>query len=80
MEQKLIAKNVNISDYPCIHMAHKSTLFCDNHHDVMDCPDVAVIRKSDGTFGIPIRDGGSSSYEIKYCPWCGMSLPSSNEG
>ena len=27
--------------------------------------------------GIRILDGGSSYLEIKFCPWCGQSLPKS---
>lgn len=28
-------------------------------------------------YGIPIRDGGSSTVRIAYCPWCGRKLPDS---
>lgn len=51
---------------------------CDQHPDPNDCPDVLVTYdpKFD-QFGIPIRDGGSSSLSIRYCPWCGVSFPDS---
>lgn len=45
---------------------------CDEHG--WDCPDVVVRRLDDGTFDIPIYDGGTSGIEIKYCPWCGANL------
>ncbi|MEY9869026.1 hypothetical protein ABIE66_004405 [Peribacillus sp. B2I2] len=28
-------------------------------------------------YGLIIQDGGSSSIEITYCPWCGTKLPGS---
>ena len=51
---------------------------CSSHSDVYDCPDVLVsyIEKFD-EYGLIIHDGGRSSREIKYCPWCGFHLPAS---
>lgn len=49
---------------------------CDQHSRA-DCPDVAIVRYGMGddvSFGIPIRDGGSSFYAIRRCPWCGAVL------
>ena len=28
-------------------------------------------------WGVPIPDGGSSFLVLKFCPWCGIELPSS---
>lgn len=28
-------------------------------------------------WGVAVNDGGTSFIEIKYCPWCGESLPDS---
>ena len=28
-------------------------------------------------YGIPVHDGGGSSVDIRYCPWCGKKLPDS---
>lgn len=38
------------------------------------CPVALVVRWSDGTYGLPVRDGGSSIVEIACCPWCGTAL------
>lgn len=46
---------------------------CDVHDDPSDCPDVVIVRTARG-FGLPIHDGGSSSIEIDFCPWCGAKL------
>ena len=40
----------------------------------MNDVDIIINKWSDGTYGIPIHDGGSSIIEIKYCPWCGETL------
>jgi hypothetical protein len=36
--------------------------------------DVIINKWGNGTYGIPIHDGGSSVIEITYCPWCGTKL------
>ena len=49
---------------------------CEQHACPHDCPDVLVVYKPIfDEFGMPIRDGGSSSMNIRYCPWCGTMLP-----
>lgn len=40
-----------------------------------DDVDVVMNRWKNGTYGIPIHDGGTSVIVIKYCPWCGQQLP-----
>ena len=62
------------AEFPCSHMAHYLSQKCDQHPDPWDCPDAIIILASDGRFGIPIRDGGSSFIEIKFCPWCAARL------
>ncbi len=46
-----------------------------------DNPESAdAVIKYNATFdeyGLPIRDGGSSSIGINYCPWCGTHLSAS---
>jgi hypothetical protein len=37
-------------------------------------PDVVINVWKDGTYGIPIHDGGTSVIVIRYCPWCGSQL------
>lgn len=62
---------------------------CKNMHDfikedngfnaeIYQDPDVLIvyIPKFD-EYGIIIHDGGESSIEIGYCPWCGNKLPDS---
>jgi hypothetical protein len=70
---QLEARAVPLDDVPCVHVAYHSLLNCEVHQNAWECPDVALVR-DDGTFGIPVRDGGSSFIEINYCPWCGQSL------
>ncbi|PWF64368.1 hypothetical protein CBX96_04235 [Shewanella sp. BC20] len=62
----------------CRDMEDAITLDCDQHIDVLECPDVLVsyIPKFD-EYGLIIHDGGSSSLEIRFCPWCGSKLPES---
>ncbi|NIK93271.1 hypothetical protein GZ212_14005 [Mangrovimonas sp. CR14] len=36
--------------------------------------DVVINKRTDGTYGIPIHDGGTSIIEINFCPWCGQNL------
>jgi hypothetical protein len=42
-------------------------------HERHDCPD-ALIRVSKNGFGLWIHDGGTSSIDISFCPWCGAKL------
>jgi hypothetical protein len=48
---------------------------CEDHPDPFDCADNIIVRASDGSYGLPIHDGGSSYIEIRFCPWCGSRLP-----
>lgn len=51
---------------------------CDQHPDPFDCPDSLIHydpEPSDERYGLIIHDGGSSYIAIRYCPWCGASLP-----
>ena len=36
--------------------------------------DVIMNKWRDGSYGIPIHDGGASVIKINYCPWCGLNL------
>lgn len=49
---------------------------CGQHPDRHDCPDCLVeyvdhLRE----YGLIIHDGGTSSLQIRFCPWCGARLP-----
>lgn len=39
-----------------------------------DDVDVVMNKWNDGTYGIPIHDGGTSVIVINFCPWCGEKL------
>ncbi len=39
-----------------------------------DNADIIINKWGNGTYGIPIHDGGTSIIEIKHCPWCGTKL------
>ena len=41
---------------------------------IYDNVDVVMRKWEDGTFGIPIHDGGTSIIKIVFCPWCGQKL------
>jgi hypothetical protein len=43
----------------------------------LDNKDVVMRKWPDGTFGIPIQDGGAAIIKIKFCPWCGKKLKKS---
>jgi len=51
---------------------------CDVHSSDDDCTDrlISYIAKFD-EYGIIIRDGGTASATIAFCPWCGTRLPES---
>ena len=59
----------------CEDLAHHATATCPDHADPFDCPDRVVVRFRDGSYGLPIRDGGTSAIGIAHCPWCGSRLP-----
>ncbi len=69
MQKVLKNRNVETSQYPCVHLAYHSTSNCD-HDNAWEC-DVALVRTSE-CFGIPVRDGGHSLIRINNCPWCGI--------
>ena len=72
--QQLRRRGVDLTNYPCIHVAYQSTHTCDIHSDAWECPDMVLVRTARG-FGIPVRDGGTAVVRIEYCPWCGIKLP-----
>ena len=78
---RLTARGVDVSAYPCPHMAEQATHRCDAHPVPQDCPDVLVRHLAESNrYGIPIRDGGSAVAVIGYCPWCGIRLPAAPPG
>jgi len=55
----------------CDEMRQQLEMTCSTHG--VNCPDIVILR-TDDEFRIPIRDGGSSGYEIRWCPFCGTRL------
>jgi hypothetical protein len=72
-EQQVIKRGHDPSKFPCIHIAYRSTVTCEDHKDPWECPDMTIVKTSDG-YGLPVRDGGSSFIQINNCPWCGIKL------
>jgi hypothetical protein len=62
-------------DYCCEAMRTHVEYRCSDHPDPYDCPDNVVVRTQDGSFGLPVHDGGQSHIVIRFCPWCGAALP-----
>lgn len=60
----------------CLMMAH-ALIVCDGCPDPWACPDTHIVRTGDGRLALPVRDGGRSMIEIKFCPWCGKGVGSS---
>lgn len=58
----------------CDRMTYDLNPVCDTCVDRFACPD-ALIHKSKYGYGIIVHDGGESSIEISFCPWCGANLP-----
>jgi len=51
---------------------------CEQHPNPYDCPNVLVIYNPRfDEYGMPIRDGCPSSMFMRFCPWCGASVPES---
>ena len=60
----------------CSHLEDHSKFDCNEHSDPYECVDMIIVKTSYG-YGIPIHDGGSSSVEINFCPWCGIKIDKS---
>ena len=57
----------------CDRMSYDLEQTCRDHASRFDCPD-ALIAKDKMGFGIIVHDGGTSTIEISFCPWCGADL------
>lgn len=68
-------RGVDPGAHPCVHIAYHISQDPSSTVDPHDDPDVTLVFvESTKTYGIPVRDGGSSYIEIAYCPWCGTKL------
>ena len=51
---------------------------CDEHTNPYECPDYVIAYSPEfDEYGLIVHDGGSSSYLIRFCPFCGNKLPES---
>lgn len=61
--------------YCCSQMKVQAEIECKDHPELSECPDSLIyVSENKKYFGLRIHDGGSSSVEINFCPWCGASL------
>jgi hypothetical protein len=75
LEQQVRDRGFDPKTFPCVHIAYHVTYECSQHDSAWDCPDrVLVYDERLEEYGLPIRDGGSSSIGIDFCPWCGLEL------
>ena len=69
---------MNSKEHCCEEMGERLKFKCVQHADAFECTDNLVSYVADGDqYGLIVHDGGSSSIVIKYCPWCGVKLSSS---
>jgi uncharacterized protein DUF6980 len=72
------AKLVPTTQHCCEAMARHVNWHCDQHDDLFDCPDAVVLFSARfQEYGLIIHNGGTSSFGIGFCPWCGQRLPTS---
>lgn len=62
----------------CSRMEYYLNFTCKTHLDAFECPDaILVYDEIFDEYGLIVHDGGRSTIEIDYCPWCGQKLPES---
>ena len=62
----------------CDDMTYQANFICDIHKDPFNCPDKLVyFHDKFDEYGLIIHDGGTSSVNFGYCPWCGTKLAES---
>ena len=70
----LVNRGIDVSMYPCEHMAYYLNPKCDQHSDdLSQCPDSIIVKGRDSSIFIRHPDM-ISVYSISYCPWCGETL------
>ena len=69
---------LRMTSHCCEDMMREAERVCAVHPDRFGCPDCVVdYSPMFREYGLIIHDGGSSSYNIRFCPWCGARLPES---
>ena len=75
LKKKLKENDFDFSEFCCVKMAsHIFDSFNEFGEIKYEDHDIIMNKWEDGTFGIPIHDGGSSVIKINFCPWCGTKL------
>lgn len=65
-------------EHCCPETARRVEWACEVHADAFACPDALVsFSPRFQEYGLIVHDGGTSSVEILFCPWCGARLPES---
>ena len=65
-------------EHCCNQMTQQLNSKCEQHSNEFECPDVLVnYNPKFDEYGLIIHDGGASTMEMFYCPWCGSKLPES---
>jgi hypothetical protein len=59
----------------CESMDYWANYKCPEHPNIFECPDnLITFNGKSNRYGLIIHDGGSSSIEMKFCPWCGAKI------
>jgi hypothetical protein len=67
-----------MSGHCCEDMEREAERVCEQHPNRFDCPDCLIHYSAHmREYGLIIHDGGTASARIRFCPWCGQSLPES---
>ena len=75
LKEKFLKNNFETESICCLEMADKIFDSLDKKKKIKyGDVDVVINKWKDGTYGIPIHDGGTSIIEIYFCPWCGNNL------
>ncbi|WP_414648487.1 DUF6980 family protein [Chitinimonas sp.] len=62
----------------CQSMQYFADYHCPDHANPFDCPDQLIVYHAPTrSYGLIVHDGGSSTIEIRFCPWCGTHLTGS---
>lgn len=60
----------------CRQMTGRLEHVCSQHPDPFECPDHLVIfAPRFREYGLIVHDGGTGVIPIRFCPWCGSTLP-----
>ncbi|MEV8426283.1 DUF6980 family protein [Streptomyces niveus] len=67
-----------MTEHCCATMTSRVNFHCDHDGDPFACSDALICFSARlQEYGLIIHDGGVSSVEIRFCPWCGQRLPES---